>query len=110
MNQPQMVVDPITKITKIIPREDGSEVRIVATAFFSAGLHCSVGVDVFRRESQQHQWKLCGDRPHPDWRNMSVDEYVRHGRPERLQYVSHGEILSVASVVGKPLSAETTQH
>lgn len=94
-----------TKVTRIIPRADGSEVKIVAQAYFGAGLHCSVGVDVFRRQSASQRWTLCSDRPHPNWRQMSVDEYVQHGRSEKFQAASHGEILSVASAIGKPLGA-----
>lgn len=92
-----------TKVTRIIPREDGSEVKIVAQAYFGTGLHCSVGVDVFSRQSSTQNWKLCCDRPHPNWRKMSVDEYVKHGRSEKLQAASHGEILAVVSAIGKPL-------
>lgn len=103
MTQPQMA-DLVTKFTKIIPREDGSEVRIVAQAFFGTGLHCSVGVDVFRRQSSSGNWQLCSDRPHPNWREMSVEEYVRHGRSERLRAATPGETLAVASAIGKPMS------
>ena len=93
----------ITKVTKIIPRTDGSEVKIVAQAYFGTGLHRSVGVDVFRRQSSAQNWTLCSDRPHPNWREMSVDEYVKHGRAEKFQVATHGEILAVASAIGKPL-------
>lgn len=51
----------ITKFTQLIERNDGSEVKIVATAFFGAGLHMSVGVDVFRREKPKQQWSLCSN-------------------------------------------------
>jgi hypothetical protein len=105
MSQHQMA-GPVTKLTRIIPREDGSEVRIVAQAYFGAGLHCSVGVDVFRRQSSGHNWTLCSKEPHPDWRQMSVDEYVRHGRSEMLQTASHGEILAVVNAIGKPMEAK----
>jgi hypothetical protein len=94
----------VTKVTKIIPRNDGSEVKIVAQAYFGAGLHCSVGADVFRRESPGHNWKLCSDKPHPDWRKMSVSEYVNIGRSEMLQAASQGEILAVVSAIGKPMN------
>lgn len=103
MNHPHLE-DEVTKFTRIIPREDGSEIRIVAQAYFGAGLHRSVGVDVFRRQNSSDNWHLCSDRPHPNWREMSVEEYVRHGRPERLQVATHGEILAVASAIGKPMS------
>lgn len=94
----------VTRFTRIIPRADGSEVKLVAQAYFGAGLHRSVGVDVFRREGPEHAWKLCSDRPHPDWRNMPRADYIKFGRAEKFQFASHGEILSVASVIGKPLS------
>ena len=95
--------DLVTKVTRIIPRKDGSEVKIVAEAYFGAGLHCSLGVDVFRRASTRHPWRLCSDRPHPDWRTMSVADYIRHGRSEMFRAASHGEILAVCSLIGKPL-------
>lgn len=82
---------------QLIQRKDGSEVKIVAQEFFGAGLARSVGVHVLRRENAESNWKLCNDRPHPNWRNMSVDEYVKHGRSEMLQMVSHGEILKVVN-------------
>lgn len=94
----------ITKVTQIFQRKDGSEVRIVAQDFGGPGLTPSIGVYVHRRESPQHDWKLCGDRPHPDWRKMSVDDYVKHGRSEMLQAVSIGEILKVTTMIGKPMS------
>ena len=97
--------DLVTRVTRIIPRKDGSEVKIVAQAFFGTGLRWSVGVDVFRRQCSSQDWKLCSDRPHPNWRKMSVDEYVKHGRSEKFQAASHGEILAMASAIGKPLAA-----
>lgn len=85
------------KVTQIIQRDDGSEVRIVAEEFFGLGLTRSVGVYVHRRESTNHPWTLTNDRPHPDWREMSVDEYIKRGRSEMLRTVSHGEILKVTN-------------
>lgn len=93
----------ITKVTKIIPRQDGSEVRIVVEQMIGLGLHTSIGVYVHRRETTAHPWVLCSDRPHPDWRGMSVDEYNIHGRSEMLQLVSPGEILKLTSMIGKPM-------
>jgi hypothetical protein len=94
-----------TKVTQVIKRDDGSEVKIVAQQYVGLGLQCSVGVDVFRRENPDQAWSLCNDRPHPDWRTMSVDEYKKRGRSEMLQTVSHGEILKVTSLIGKPMSS-----
>jgi hypothetical protein len=87
------------KVTQILKRADGSEVKIVAQNFYGLGLTRSVDVYVLRRESPEHAWQLASDRPHPDWRTMSVDEYIRHGRSEMLRTVSHGEILKVASAL-----------
>ncbi len=84
----------------IIPRADGSEVKIVAQAYFGAGLHRSIGVDVFRRQSQNENWHLCSDTPQPGWREMSVDDYIKRGRSEKFQAASHGEIFSVSSRIG----------
>lgn len=95
----------VTKVTRVVPRADGAEVKLVAQAYFGTGLHQSVGVDVFRRPNPQGTWQLCSDRPHPDWRTLSVDEYCKKGRSEKLQAVSPGEILAVASLIGKPLSS-----
>ena len=92
-----MTVESTSKLARILQRVDGSEVRITATAMYGAGLTRSVDVYVHRRESSDRIWKLCSDRPHPSWREMSVDEYIKHGRSEMLQAVSHGEILKVVA-------------
>jgi len=47
-----------------------------------------VDVYVLRRDTPERPWVLCSDRPHPDWRSMSVDEYIKRGRSEMLQTVS----------------------
>ncbi|ABM97083.1 hypothetical protein [Methylibium petroleiphilum] len=94
----------VTKVTRVITRNDGSEVKLVAQAYFGVGLHRSVGVDVFRRSTPHDGWHLCSDRPAPDWRTMSVDEYCKRGRSEKLQAARPGEILAVASLIGKPMA------
>ena len=86
-----------SKVVRHIQRGDGSEVRITATAMYGAGLTRSVDVYVHRRDSSNKDWKLCSDRPYPNWREMSVDEYIKHGRSEMLRMVSHGEILKTTS-------------
>jgi len=97
--------EPITKLTRIIPRADGSEVKIVAQRMYCVGLHASTDVYVLRRESPEHDWTYCSDRPHPDWRTMSVAEYIDHGRSPMLQTVSIAEILKLTSMLGKPMSS-----
>ena len=88
-----------TKVTQIIGRKDGSEVRIVAQAFFGQGLHKSIWVYVHCRKNSDSGWRLCDDRPHPDWRTMSVEDYQRYGRSEMLQAVSPIEILKLTSML-----------
>jgi hypothetical protein len=103
MNSDQIAQNLITKVTKIIPRQDGSEVRIVVEEIIGLGLHSSIGVYVHRRETLDHPWVLLSDRPHPHWRSMSVYDYISHGRSEMLQSVSLGEILKLTSMIGKPV-------
>lgn len=88
-------------IERLIRRANGAEVKIVAQEFFGAGLARSVGVHVLHRESPESNWKLCGDRPHPNWKTMSVEEYIKNGRSEMLQKVSAGEILRVIHTLEK---------
>tara|TARA_B100000700_G_scaffold331341_1_gene463296 strand:+ start:7603 stop:7914 length:312 start_codon:yes stop_codon:yes gene_type:complete len=96
--------NPITKISQIIQRKDGSEIKITATEMYGLGLQPSIDFYVHHRENSEQQWKLLGKRPHTNSKNMSVDDYVKYGRPEYLNYVSHGEILKVISFIGKPMN------
>lgn len=84
-------------ITQILKRSNGSEVKIVANPCVGLGLKISVDVHVHFRNSPDEPWKLASDRPHPDWRSMSVSEYVRIGRPEIYRVASIGEILKVST-------------
>lgn len=83
------------KNEQILTRADGSQVKIVAELFTSPSVDFSIGNYVLFRPNAESKWSLCGDRPHPDHRSMSVDEYVKHGRPEMLQVASIAEILKV---------------
>jgi hypothetical protein len=98
-----MDTDLITTVTQVIPRQDGSEVRIVVEQMTGIGLNSSIGVYVHRRESPDQHWVLLSDKPHPDWRAMSVADYMKHGRSKMLQSVSPGEILKLTSMIGKPM-------
>lgn len=95
----------MARVEQLIDRQDGSQVKIVAQEFGGLGLHYSVGVHVLRRENPQADWKLCSDAPHPNWREMSVDEYVKNGRSEKLRTVTHGEIFKVSKLL-QELSAK----
>lgn len=96
-----------TRVTRVLSRADGSEVEIVAQAYFGTGLHRSIGADVFQRPSAEHAWSLCDNRPHPAWRQMSVEEYQRLGRSEMLRVATHAEILAVTSLIGAPVAKVT---
>lgn len=98
--------DKITKVTQILERVNGSQVKIVAQVFYGAGLHESVGVYVHRRENSKSQWEYCSERSHPAWQSMSVDEYLKHGRSEMLKTVSHAELLMAISMLGEPFHEE----
>lgn len=89
----------MSKIEQIIQRKDGSEVKVVAQACFGRGMACSFNVYVLRREPPSQAWHLASDRPHPDWKSMSVDDYVAYGRSEMLRLVSTAEILKTVNAL-----------
>lgn len=89
----------ISTATQIIRRPNGVQVKIVATDF-GGPFGRNVGIDVFRRNDESQPWKLCSDRPHPDWRAMPVDEYVKRGRSEKLQTATFGEMCRVSRLIG----------
>jgi len=78
--------EPITKLTRIIKRVNGSEIKLCGTAYYGQGLKLSKGVDLFHRETPGHEWRLCCDKQHPYWEQM------------------RGEILKVSNALGRPLS------
>lgn len=89
----------MSRVENLIQRPDGSEVKIVAQASFGLDQKFSADVFVLGRESTKHDWRVLSDRPHPDWRAMSVDEYVKRGRSEVLQNVTHGQIFKAAQAL-----------
>lgn len=103
------IENPITKLTQILTRPDGSQARIVAEVFFGAGLHRSVGVYVHRRDGPNSPWTLCSDQPHPDWKQMSVEDYKVRGRSEMLRTVTTGEILKLTHALSQGSVASLCQ-
>jgi hypothetical protein len=89
----------MSRVENLIQRPDGSEVKIVAQASFGADMKLEADVFVLRRESVTDNWRVLSDKPHPDWRTMSVAEYVKHGRSEKLQNVTHGQIFKAAQAL-----------
>src|SRR3546814_12161032 len=72
----------MSKIEQTLRREDGSEVKIVATEFFGAGLHRSVGVYVLARANANENWRLANSGALPDWADMSIQDREKIDRSE----------------------------
>src|SRR3546814_2349112 len=85
----------MSKIEQTLRREDGSEVKIVATEFFGAGLHRSVGVYVLARANANETWRLANSGALPVWADMSIQDSEKLDRSEMLQLVSRSEISHV---------------
>lgn len=100
------IQEKIGKVTKIFEREDGSQVRIVAENCALPGNPKQIGYYVHKRKSAGSNWELCNDRPHKDWKKMSVEDYINHGRSEVFQVLTHSEILGVTSMIGRPMPKE----
>lgn len=84
------------KVENIITRPDGSQVKIVAEMFIGRGLTESIGNYVLRRPTPECSWNLCeGGSSNSKELGMSVAEYIKHGRPEMLQFATPAEILKV---------------
>lgn len=106
----EIVLDPITKITRILKRDNGVEVKIVAESMFGSGLHKSTDLSVFKRHSPEESWHLCDNRPAPGWKEMPRAEYLEKGRSEVLRTVSHGELLGTSRWLGSSLAAFNERH
>ena len=87
----------MAKITRIIERTDGSQAKIVAEEFYGLGLRRSIDVYVLHKSNEEDDWKLCDNQPKTGWREMSVQDYVQHGRSDMLRVVKPIEILAVLS-------------
>ncbi len=99
-------MNTISKITHILQRDNGSQIKIVAQACFGSGLHMSIDSYFLHRKNSNSQWRLLSKNKHPNANKMSRSEYLEKGRPEFLQYLSHGEILKVTSLIGQPIGSE----
>jgi len=91
---------------KVLKRANGSEVRITANPYWERDMTPGVDVFVHHRESPEQPWKLASKEPHPDWRKMSVSEYVERGRAEIYRLCSHGEIFGACIAARAQLSLE----
>ncbi|MEQ1977367.1 hypothetical protein [Xenorhabdus sp. SGI240] len=86
--------DIVMQVIHIIHKGE-TTIRIIATMFYGLGLSESINIDVFKKDVDDSKFILCGNRPHPEWRRMSVDEYIQRGRPEKFKYATYAEIIRV---------------
>lgn len=87
------------RIERVLTRADGTEVRITAHDYIGAGMTRLVGVNIYRRRSPGEDWVKLSPDPAYGWKAMTVQEYLEKGRPESMQVVSHGEVLSLLSTL-----------
>ncbi len=99
------VEDPITKLTRIFTNEDGSQVKLICEAHYELDFQVSIDTYAFKRASELCEWSLCSDRPHPNWREMPLDDYLRYGRSELLRTVPPAQIFKLSCLLGTSLSA-----
>lgn len=92
------------RLERLLPQKNGSEVKLIGQALSGSGISLSVDVFALHRESADKSWRRLSDQPHPDWRSMSVEEYVERGRSELHQLVGHGPILAMAHEVRRQQS------
>lgn len=97
--------DVITKVTQTLQRRDGSQIHLMVQAMTGLGLTQSYDVVAYRRKAPGDSWTMLDNRPHPDWRSMSVAEYNERGRSEVLQHVAPIEILKMTAMIGQPMTA-----
>jgi len=89
---------------KIITRADGAQVRIVVTGMSSPpNFTVHRQVDVFTQKKDGINWRLCADEPGRQRKslNMSVDEYLQHGRHPMFYVVAPSEILLAQKEFGE---------
>lgn len=93
-------IDTGKKIIRVFTRKDNSQARIVSEVFtyFNAPNAWYLDTFVQRRDSPLAEWVTLSNRPPLNYRNMSVDEYLKHGRPEVFKAVSIAEILLVRNI------------
>ncbi len=100
------VKDPITRVSKVMKKDDGTEFRIVGELVIGFS-DTAIDYYVHRRQSPESPWELLSKDPHPDWRTMSVDEYTKRGRSPLLQALRFPELfklMDVLKLLGKPMS------
>ena len=93
------------KLERLIARPDGSQIKIVTELWLNLFGNDAIHQYVLRRPSKEDPWHCCSSTPALNWRDMSVDEYVRSGRPEMFRYASHGELM----LATRDLLAEATR-
>lgn len=96
-------IDNAKTTVRTLTKTDGTQIRLTATMCPRLGGH-GMDVDIFAdaRPGADQPWARVSDRPHPDWRAMSVQAYVERGRSQLLQLLgSPGQLLALSRHVHK---------
>jgi hypothetical protein len=89
----------MSKVEHTIPQDNGAEHKIIAESFIDPINGRLVFFHVLTRPNPVSPWSYLSERPHPDWRSMSVAEYIKNGRSEALQAVGTGNLLKVLDML-----------
>lgn len=99
----------MSRVEHIIPTANGTQHKIIAESFFDAVHGRQTSFYVLSRPHPASPWTYLSERPHPDWRSMSVDEYLKNGRSEALNAVGSAEVLK-ALIMLEELDARALDH
>lgn len=91
-------IDDGQKTIRLLSTPDGTQIRLTATLVPRLDMS-QMDVDIYAhfRQNAEQPWELANDRPHPNWRDMSVQDYIDRGRSQLLQLLgSPGPLLSLS--------------
>ncbi len=99
MNKEQntLSVNGNVSFTKIVTKEDGQEVKLIARYCPSplSKDKTPMTIDVYKRNGDQ--WELCSDQMTGDSTWISREHYVNTQRPEKLKVASIGLLLKTGN-------------
>ncbi len=91
----------MSRVEHIIPTTNGAQHKIIAESFIDPVHGRQTSFYVLSRPHPASPWTYLSERPHPDWRSMSVDEYLKNGRSEALNAVGSAEVMKALSMLEK---------
>ena len=97
-DQATIISDDLTsKDPRHIVRDDGSEIWINVSSMCGPSLKQEIDVYVLCRTGPSKEWRVASTERPWNWHTMSVDDYFKHGRSEKMNLASHGEVLAAIS-------------